>query len=133
MLGIALGSFLGFYLNKAGFWITVFLSSIFVFISIILSYYNIINIGALQYPYLLILPFVFSSIIISIVFARGHSTRIYFTNLFASASGVIVPIFLVEWVKSENTMILLLLVPVVFIGILAFRLRDNFGKLVKIK
>jgi hypothetical protein len=90
LLGIALGSFIGFYLNKVKIQAVLIVSSLLTIASIVLSYYNIINIGALRYPYLLVLPFVFASIVISIIFARGHSNRIYFTNLFASAAGVIV-------------------------------------------
>jgi hypothetical protein len=128
MLGIALGSFLGFYLKRINYKIVLMLSSVLVFISIILSYFNIISIGSIKYPYLLVLPFIFSSIIISIIFTRGHSTRIYFTNLLASACGVITPIFAVELLKSENFMILLLLVPVLFIIITALSIRENFTK-----
>jgi hypothetical protein len=129
MLGIAIGSFIGFYLNRAWLTLVLFLSSVGVMISIVISYYNIINIGVLQYPYLLILPFIFSSVIIAIIFARGHSTRIYFTNLIASALGVIIPIVAVELVKSENTLILSLFVPAAFIGILALAVRDNLCKI----
>jgi|GEM_PF-365191 len=128
MLGIALGSFLGFYLNRVWTPLVMLVSSAAVLVSVVLSYYNIINIGQLRYPYFLILPFIFSSIIMSIAFAKGHSNRIYFTNLFASALGVIIPIIAVEAVKSENTLILALFIPAGFIGIIALSIRENITK-----
>lgn len=128
MLGIAIGSFLGFYLNRIKMQAVMFISSIAILVSIVLSYYNIINIGALKLPYFLILPFIFSSIIMSIAFARGNSNRIYFTNLIASALGVIIPIIAVQAVKSENTLILALFVPAGFVGVIALSLRENLTK-----
>lgn len=128
MLGIAFGSFIGFYLNKVKLHAVLITASLLTIVSIVLSYYNIINIGTLKYPYLLILPFIFASIIISIIFARGHSNKIYFTNLFASAAGVVASIFIVQWYKSENALILMMLVPAGFIGICALSIRDNIVK-----
>ncbi|MBN1525497.1 MAG: hypothetical protein JW904_13525 [Spirochaetales bacterium] len=122
MLGIALGSLIGFYLNRFNVHRVMFVSSVCLFFSIILAYYNIINIGVLGYPYLLVLPFVFASINISSIFAKGNSNTTYFINLAASALGVIFPIVFLPVFKSESSMMILMLVPIVFIFIQSFRI-----------
>lgn len=124
MLGIAIGSLLAYYLNKFKVQAVMFVSSILLFFSIILAYYNIINIGALKYPYFLVLPFVFASINISTIFAHGDSTKIYFTNLVASALGVIFPIIFLPTFKSESSMMILMLVPLIFIFIQSFSIAN---------
>jgi len=126
MLGIASGSFISFYLSKINSKFIILISSICLFLSIILSYYNIINIGELKYPFYLILPFIFGSIIISSIFSKENSNFIYFTNLIGSALGVIFPIIFVSLIKSENTLILLLFIPVVFIFILTLSFKNLY-------
>ena len=129
MIGIAMGGFISFYLARIKGYFVMFIASLLFMASIPLSYYNIIRIGEFDYPYFLVLPFFFSAIIISILFARGNSNRIYFTNLVASAAGVIFPIFSVSAIKSENSLILLLFVPAIFILSLVIGFRNIFAKI----
>lgn len=125
MLGIAIGSFLGFYLLRFDVRNIFLISSLSFFFSIILSYYNITNIGYLRYPYYLILPFVFGAIIISMIFSKFNSNILYFTNLIGSALGVVFPILFIYLFKSENTLIILLAVPVLFLFILSFQYKNK--------
>jgi spermidine synthase len=123
MLGIAIGSVTSFYLLKIRHNMVMLVSAVLFFVSVILSYYNIIYIGKFTYPVLLILPFIFGSIIVAQTFAKAHSNPIYFTNLVGSALGVVYPIFFVSLMKSENAIALLMFVPVLFLGILAWTWR----------
>lgn len=129
MIGIAAGGFISFYLARVKGYAVMLIASLFYFASIPLSYYNIIRIGEYQYPYFLVLPFFFAAIIVSILFSRGNSNKIYFTNLAASACGVIFPIFSVAAIKSENSLILLMFVPAVFILLMVFAFRNIFAKI----
>ena len=115
MLGIAAGSFIGFYLIKFNNFFVMLFSSILFLVSIVLSYYNIITIGFLKYPFFLILPFIFGSIIISTIFSKEHSNTSYFVNLIGSALGSVIPIFLVRQWKSEGALILIMVVPLIFL------------------
>jgi hypothetical protein len=129
MIGLALGGFISFYLARIKGYVVMMLASLLYFASIPLSYYNIIRIGEYQYPYFLVLPFIFAAVIVSLLFTRGNSNRIYFTNLTAAACGVIFPIFSVSMIKSENTMILLMMIPAVFIFLLVFAFRNIAAKI----
>lgn len=129
LLGLAIGGFLSFYLSRISSNLIMLLSSIGFIVSLGLSYYNIINIGELKYPYFLILPFLFGSVIISIIFAKAESTIIYFTNLTASALGVVLPIILIPIFKSENTIIIISFIPVIFIFLLSFKFKNLFSSI----
>lgn len=130
MIGIAAGGFFSFYLSRIKGYAVMLLSALLFTASIPLSYYNIIRIGEYQYPYFLVLPFLFASIIISLLFARGNSNKIYFTNLVASAAGVIFPIISVSSIKSENSLIVLMFIPAVFILTLVIGFRNIFLKII---
>lgn len=130
MLGIAIGSLIGFYLSRFNIRLILFFSSVFLFFSIVLAYYNIINIGSLKYPYFLILPFIFATINISSIFTHGNSNTMYFINLFASALGVLFPIFFLPVFKSESSMMILMLVPLVYICIQSFGIANIPAKLI---
>ena len=123
MISIAFGSFISFYLAKLNSYVIILVSALLYTATLPLSYYNIINIGYFQYPYLLILPFMFAAIIVSLLFSKANSNKIYFGNLAASALGVIFPIFAVNPLKSEDVLIILMFFPAVFILILAFGFR----------
>lgn len=128
MLGIAFGSFVSFYLARLkGFWI-ILIAALFFAASIPLSYYNIVRIGEYVYPYFLVLPFFFAAVIISLLFSKANSNKIYFANLIASAAGVIFPIFTVSSIKSENTLILIMFIPAAAIFMLIFAFRNIFIK-----
>ena len=129
MIGIAIGGFLSFYLARIKGFAVMFVAALCFMASIPLCYYTIVRIGEFEYPYYLVLPFVFSAIIISLLFARGNSNKIYFTNLAASAAGVIFPIFSVSAIKAENSMIVLMFIPAIFILTLVFGFRNIFAKI----
>lgn len=129
MIGIALGGFLSFYLARIKGYAVMFIAALCFVATIPLSYYNIVRIGEFAYPYFLVLPFLFASIIISLLFARGNSNKIYFTNLAASAAGVIFPIFSVSAIKSENVLIVLMFIPAIFILTLVVGFRNIFAKI----
>ncbi|MBN1498661.1 MAG: hypothetical protein JW982_00775 [Spirochaetes bacterium] len=124
LLGLAAGSIFAFYLLDFRKEIVILLSSVLFIISIVLSYFNIMNIGQLKYPVFLILPFMLSSIIISTIFSYAHSNKIYFTNLIASAAGVFYPIIFLPLLKSETALMALILLPAVFIIILSFKFKN---------
>jgi hypothetical protein len=125
-LGIAFGSFLAFYIKAVPLPLTMIVCSAGTYAGIVFSYYSIINIGFLKYPFLLIVPFFFCAVAVSSIFAKGNSTRIYFTNLVASAAGTVIPIATVGLFKSENSFILFMLAPCVFCVILSLSIRNNF-------
>jgi spermidine synthase len=129
MLGIAIGSILGFYLNRIRTEIIILFSSAGLFYSIVLSYYNIINIGFLKYPYFLILPFVFASIIIATIFAKRNSNAVYFTNLISSALGIIFPILFVPVFKSENCIFMLMFIPIIIVILLCLKIGNVLLKI----
>ncbi|HOV14868.1 MAG TPA: hypothetical protein PK771_11330, partial [Spirochaetota bacterium] len=130
MLGIAAGSFIGFYLIKFNNFFVMLFSSILFLVSIVLSYYNIITIGFLKYPFFLILPFIFGSIIISTIFSKEHSNTSYFVNLIGSALGSVIPIFLVRQWKSEGALILIMVVPLIFLVLLSLKIKNIILKIV---
>lgn len=132
MIGIAAGGFLSFYLARIRGYFVMLLASLCYIASIPLSYYNIVRIGEFGYPYFLVLPFFFSSIIVSLLFSRGNSNKIYFTNLVASAAGAIFPIFSVSAYKSENVLILLLFIPGIFVLTLAAGFRNIILKILAV-
>jgi len=132
MFGIAAGSFLGFYLSRFNTFITMPIAALLYLASMPLSYNNIVNIGYYQYPYFLILPFMFGAIIVSMLFSRTNSNKIYFADLGAAALGVIYPIFAVSALKSENALITLMFIPAIFIFILSFVFRNIFSKVLAI-
>jgi len=129
MIGIAIGGFLSFYLARIKGYAVMFIAALCFMVSIPLCYYTIVRIGEFEYPYYLVLPFVFSAVIISLLFARGNSNKIYFTNLAASAAGVIFPIFSVSAIKSENVLIVLMFIPAIFILTLIVGFRNIFLKI----
>jgi hypothetical protein len=129
MIGIAAGGFLSFYLARIKGYAVMMIAALLYLLSIPLSYYNIIRIGEYGYPYFLVLPFLFAAIIVSLLFSRGNSNRIYFTNLVASAAGVIFPIISVSAIKSENSLIVLMFIPAFFIFTLVFAFRNIFAKI----
>ena len=115
MFGIALGGLVSFYLLRYNRPIILTVSSVVFFLSIGLSYYSIVRLDNFQFPYLLIAPFFSGSVIVSSVFSKADSHRIYFTDLTASALGVVYPIVAVSCIKSENTLLLMSVLPLVFI------------------
>ncbi len=129
MIGIAAGGFLSFYLARIRGYAVMMIAALLFIASIPLSYYNIIRIGEYGYPYFLVLPFFFGAVIVSLLFTRGNSNKIYFTNLAASAAGVIFPIISVSTIKSENSLIVLMFIPAVFILTLVIGYRNIFLKI----
>ena len=130
MFGIALGGMVGFYLLKVNRNFVLSLFSVIFFISIGLSYYNVIRLDNFEYPYLLILPFFSGSVIVSSIFSRENSHKIYFVDLTASALGVVFPIAAVAAFKSENTLLILSILPLVFLIILFFSVKNLFVRII---
>jgi len=124
MFGIALGGLLSFYLLRFNRRCVLFVSALLFFISIGSSYYGIVRLDNFHFPYLLILPFFSGSIIVSSIFSRADSHKVYFIDLAASALGVLYPIFFVPLIKSENTLMLLSVLPVLFIVILTISIKN---------
>jgi hypothetical protein len=115
IFGIALGGLVSFYLLRFNRSIILYVSSMIFFMSIGLSYYSIVRLDNFNFPYMLILPFFSGSVIVSSVFSRADSHKVYFVDLTASALGVVYPIIAVAVFKSENTMLLLSTLPLLFI------------------
>ncbi len=112
MLGISMGGLAAFVFSKLKrhyFFITV---SFFLLCALILGYYNLGRMGLFHFPFLLILPFFFSSVMISFLFTRGNSNLLYCINLLGSACGLIFPIVMIPQIGSENCLILLLFIPI---------------------
>jgi len=128
MFGIALGGLVSFYLLRFNRQFVLSVSSIVFFLSIGLSYYSIVRLDNFQFPYLLIVPFFSGSVIVSSIFSRADSHRIYFIDLTASALGVVYPIIAVSHFKSENTLLVLSVLPLLFVFILMFRVKSKVVK-----
>jgi len=129
MFGIALGGLISFYLLRFNRNFILFIASIVFFLSIGLSYYGIVRLDNFNFPYLLILPFFSGSVIVSSIFSRANSHKIYFIDLTASAIGVIYPIVAVAMFKSENTLLLLSTLPLLFIIIQLFAVKNLFFRI----
>ena len=128
MFGIALGGLVSFYLLRLNRQFVLFVSSLAFFLSIGLAYYSIVRLDNFQFPYLLIAPFFFGSVIVSSIFSRADSHKIYFVDLTASALGVVYPIAAVSYLKSENTLLVLSILPMLFILILMFSVKNIIAK-----
>lgn len=115
MFGIAFGGLISFYLLRFNRIFILSLSSLVFFFSIGLSYFSIVRLDNFNFPWFLILPFVSGSVIVSSVFSRADSHRIYFVDLTASALGVVYPIIAVSMFKSENTLLILSILPLIFL------------------
>ncbi len=115
MFGIAFGGLISFYMLRLNRIIVLSLWSLVFFISIGLSYFSIVRLDNFTFPWLLIIPFVAGSVIVSSVFSRADSHKIYFIDLTASAAGVVYPIIAVSMFKSEGTLLILSVLPLVFL------------------
>lgn len=125
MIGIAAGSFIGFYLLKLKVPAIKEISAILFFISLLVSFINITHIAYIRVPVLLMLPFIFGSITIAVIFAEGNSNVMYFTNLIGSALGVVYPVIFVRLIKSENALFLLYIVPIIGLIIYSFQYKNK--------
>ncbi len=115
MFGIAFGGLISFYMLRLNRIIVLSVWSLVFFVSIGLSYFSIVRLDNFTFPWLLIIPFVAGSVIVSSVFSRADSHKIYFVDLTASAAGVIYPIIAVSMFKSESTLLILSVLPLVFL------------------
>jgi spermidine synthase len=134
LFGIAFGALVSFYLLRYSKAFVVNISAIIFILSIGMSYYSIVRLDNFNFPWLLIFPFFSGSIIVSAVFSRADSHRVYFTDLTASALGVIFPIITVFYIKSENTLLVLSILPMVYIFMQLFTVRNRgvmvFGQII---
>lgn len=129
MFGIAFGGLISFYMLRLNRIFVLSIWSLVFFISIGLSYFNIVRLDNFTFPWLLILPFVSGSVIVSSVFSRADSHRIYFVDLTASAAGVVYPIIAVSVFKSENTLLILSILPLIFLIIQMAVVKNIFIKI----
>lgn len=129
MFGIAIGGLISFYLLRFNRNLILSVSSLVFFLSIGLSYYGIVRLDNFNFPYFLILPFFSGSLIVSSIFSRANSHKIYFIDLTASALGVVYPIIAVAMFKSENTLLMLSTLPLVFIIIQLFAVKNLFVRI----
>jgi len=130
MFGISLGGVLSFYLlRKRRFFFTSLAALIFT-VSIPLSYFSIIRLDSFAFPWFLILPFFSGSFIVSSIFSRHNSHKIYFIDLTASAMGVLFPVFFVSLFKSEGTLIIMMLFPLLFLLFYMFKLSNVIARTV---
>lgn len=130
MLGIACGGILGFYLaRKHGKTIHILLPFALL-ISLVLAYFNITHMGLFKFPYFLILPFLTSSLLVAILFTKPGSHLLYFINLMGSVSGLLFPVFAVQTFGSENTLILILGIPLFLLLISTFQTNKKIPRIV---
>lgn len=129
MFGIAFGGLISFYLLRFNRNLILSVFSIVFFLSIGLSYYGIVRLDNFNFPYFLILPFLSGSVIVSSIFSRANSHKIYFIDLTASALGVIFPIVSVAMFKSENSLLILSILPLIFMIIQLFEVKNVIIKL----
>jgi len=115
LFGIAFGGLISFYLLKLNRIFVLSVFSLIFFVSLGLSYFSIVRLDNFSFPWLLIIPFVSGSVIVSSVFSRADSHKIYFVDLTASAAGVIYPIITVSMFKSENSLLILSILPLIFL------------------
>ncbi len=115
MFGIALGGLISFYLLRFSRYVILSLTSLLFTVSIGLSYFSIVRLDNFDFPWLLIFPFLTGSVIVSSIFSKANSHKIYFIDLTASALGVVYPVIAIPFIKSESSMILLAILPLIFI------------------
>lgn len=134
LFGIALGGLVSFYLLRFSRALVLNTSALIFVLSIGLSYYSIVRLDNFNFPWMLIFPFFSGSLIVSAVFSRADSHRVYFTDLTASALGVIFPIVTVFYIKSENTLLVLSILPLMYIFMQLFTVKNRglmvFGQII---
>lgn len=125
LFGIALGGLVSFYLLRYSRALVMNISALIFILSIGLSYYSIVRLDNFNFPWMLIFPFFSGSLIVSAVFSRANSHKVYFVDLTASALGVIFPIITVYYFKSENTLLMLSILPLLYIIIQLFTVENR--------
>ncbi len=134
LFGIAFGGLVSFYLLRYSKALVINISAVIFILSIGMSYYSIVRLDNFNFPWLLIFPFFSGSLIVSAVFSRADSHKVYFTDLTASALGVIFPIITVYYIKSENTLLLLSIMPLLYIFMQLFTVKNRglmvFGQII---
>ena len=124
LFGIAFGGLVSFYLLRFNQSLVMILASISFVFSVGLSYYSIVRLDNFNFPWMMIFPFFSASLVASAVFSRANSHRVYFVDLTASALGVVFPIIAVYFFKSENTLIMLMILPIVYIILQLFTVKN---------
>lgn len=125
LFGIALGGLVSFYLLRFSRALVMNISALIFILSIGLSYYSIVRLDNFNFPWMLIFPFFSGSLIVSAVFSRANSHKVYFIDLTASALGVIFPIITVYYFKSENTLLMLSILPLLYIIMQLFTVENR--------
>jgi hypothetical protein len=125
MFGIALGGLVSFLLARVNLLVTTALAAAGLFVSIVFSYGAVIAVNGLAFPWPLILPFFFASLIVSNVYAAGLNANILnFANSIGAGIGALAPLVLVPALKSETALLALLLVPCLLLLLTALRTKN---------
>ncbi len=129
LFGIAFGGLVSFYLLRFSRALVMNTAALIFILSIGLSYYSIVRLDNFNFPWMLIFPFFSGSLIVSAVFSRANSHKVYFIDLTASALGVIFPIITVYYFKSENTLLMLSILPLLYIIMQLFTVENRVLKI----
>jgi len=106
LIGLAIGSLITYFI-KEYYEFTFYLLVLFLIVSIILAFTNIVRFPVKIFlsPFM-ILPFLLGSITITFFFKKKNSNRIYFFDLLGGTFGVFISIILIPLLKTENALIL---------------------------
>jgi len=106
LIGLAIGSLITYFVREYHE-LTFYLLILFLAISIILAFTNIVRFPAKIFlsPFI-ILPFLLGSITITFFFKMKSSNRIYFFDLLGGTFGVFISIIFIPLLKTENALFL---------------------------
>jgi hypothetical protein len=128
LIGLATGSLITYFIKEYSE-LTFYLLILFLAISIILTFINIVRFPTKIFlsPFM-ILPFLFGSITITFFFKKKNSNRIYFFDLLGGTFGVFISVILIPLLKTENALM-------ICIGLLSiiglFYSKKRFKKVIK--
>jgi len=107
LLGLALGGLGGYFIARSGRRRLLPFLAVAVGAATLVSVLNLVYLPQyLTYPVLLVLPFLFASMIIAYLFFELKEHTAYFWNLLGAALGVVLVCLLVPAVFSENTILI---------------------------
>ncbi len=110
LLGISIGGLIGFFLKKGqafslhvlnNLLLYLVLSFAVVFVSIVFF-----SSRAFEVPYLLLIPFILGSIVLSIFFVYAPSSKVYFADLVGAGCGAVAAAFSLEYLSMESSFFL---------------------------
>jgi len=109
LLGISLGALVAYLCNEAKRQNILFTFSLLLPVTVLFSFFSIINLNHLQWvmQLILILPFFITGTVITLGLLYAHSSRIYFFDLLGAAIGAVLINILLLWLREEGTYLLL--------------------------